>query len=150
MGSWHENAHTLYTLYALYTAHALEDAGLAGLGVACQGLMGAEMVEGVVPGPALLTEVLEATDGPAEEWSRVPVAGVADTVLQVWLYLDLFREFWGLNLHEVHLYGSEVAVMGGEGNPPGPYRVLILVRVYPGVHNIPEQLVHRIGQSVSV
>ena len=42
-----------------------------------------------MPGPALLTEVLEAADTSAEQGARVPVTGVTDAVLQVGLYLDL-------------------------------------------------------------
>ena len=67
----------------------LEDACLAGLAVPGERLVGAEVVQGVVPRPALLTEVLEAADTAAEQRSRVPVARVADTVLQIRLYLDL-------------------------------------------------------------
>ena len=80
-----------HTLYARVRVHAvyLENTGLSGLTVASQGLVSSEVVEGVVPGPALLAEVLEAADTATEERSRVPVAGVADTVLEIGLNLDL-------------------------------------------------------------
>ena len=54
---------------------------MAGLAVPGKRFVGSEVVEGVVPGPALLTEVLEAADTPTEEGAGVPVARVADTVL---------------------------------------------------------------------
>ena len=73
------------------TTH-LENAGLAGLAVAGEGLMGAEVVEGVVPSPALLAEVLEAAHTSAEQGARVAVTGVADAVLEVRLNLDLGEE----------------------------------------------------------
>ena len=43
--------------------------------------MGSEVLEGVVPGPALLAEVLEAAHVTAEQGSRVAVTDVTDTVL---------------------------------------------------------------------
>ena len=74
--------------YHLSPSH-LKDASLAGLAVAGQGFVRSEVIQGVMPGPALLTEVLEAADTATEQWSRVPVTGVTDTVLQVRLDLDL-------------------------------------------------------------
>ena len=70
-------------------AAGLENAGLSGLGVPGQGLVGPQVVEGVMPGPALLTEVLEAADTATEQGPRVSVARVTDAVLQVRLNLHL-------------------------------------------------------------
>ena len=69
------------SLTSLSLSHTLHDTGLAGLAVTGQGLMGSEVLEGVVPGPALLAEVLEAAHVTAEQGSRVAVTDVTDTVL---------------------------------------------------------------------
>lgn len=62
-------------------AAGLENAGLSGLAVSGQGLVSTEVIEGVMPRPTLLAEVLEAADAATEERTRVPVARVADAVL---------------------------------------------------------------------
>ena len=65
---------------------------MASLAVPGKRFVGSEVVEGVMPSPALLTEVLEAADAATEEWPRVPVARVTDAIFQVWLYLNLIIE----------------------------------------------------------
>ena len=73
-------------------SHDLQDASLASLAVPGKRFVGSEVVEGVMPSPALLAEVLEAADAATEEWPRVPVARVTDAIFQVWLYLNLIIE----------------------------------------------------------
>jgi len=78
--------------------------------------VGPEVVQGMMPGPTLLAEVLEAANGATEEGSRVTVADVTNTVLKIGLNLNLLCKLRGLDLYKVHLNSSKVALVRAEGH----------------------------------
>ena len=90
-----KNVLVFRALYNLYKREErrrgkiLQDPGLACFTVSCQRLVRSEVIEAVMPGPALLTEVLEAADATAEQRAWVTVTDVTDAVLKVRLDLDL-------------------------------------------------------------
>ena len=59
------------------------------LTVSCERSVQSQVVDGMMPRPAGMTEVLETIDSSAEEWSRIDVTLAAHRVLQVRVDLNL-------------------------------------------------------------
>ena len=61
------------------------------LAVSCKRSVQSQIVDGMVPRPAGMTEVLETIDSSAEEWSRINVTLTTHWVFQVRIDLNLNR-----------------------------------------------------------
>lgn len=112
--------------------------------------MGLIAVNGMLPLPTGAAEVLEALEVPAEVRAHHSVAHGAQGVLQVGVYLHLFREFRSLYLYESCLDGLHEALEVAKRHPSRPNGVLVTIRVDAGVDHAPKQVVHDQRQNICI
>ena len=96
----------------------------------------------VLPLPTESTVVFEAVNVTTEERTHHATTRVTRGILEVWIYLNAFREFAGLNLDVAGLYGFHVVLSGYECHATGPDGILMPVCVDPRVNNATEKIVH--------
>lgn len=74
--------------------------GIRILTVSCQGTMHPQIINGMMPRPTRMTEILEAFHRTAEKRSRVDMALATHCIFKIRIYLHFLGEFWGPNFNE--------------------------------------------------